>query len=42
MLSANLEELQNEEKRERESFKQQIEELKERCQEKQESVDHLR
>ncbi|EDO40032.1 predicted protein, partial [Nematostella vectensis] len=36
---SNLEELQNEEKREQESFKSQIEDLKTRCQEKQEAVE---
>ncbi|KAK2571769.1 Coiled-coil domain-containing protein 96 [Acropora cervicornis] len=36
---SNLEELQNEERRERESFKDQIEDLKAKCQEKQEIVD---
>ena len=38
VLLANLEELQNEERREKENYKDQIEDLKAKCQEKQEIV----
>ena len=38
VLLANLEELQNEERREKEDYKDQIEDLKAKCQEKQEIV----
>ena len=41
-IPANLEELQNEERRERENFKDQIEDLKAKCQEKQEIVNQAR
>ena len=41
-IPANLEELQNEEGRERESFKDQIEDLKAKCQEKQEIINRTR
>ena len=40
--AANLEDLQNEEKRELENYKIQIEELKEKCVEKQEAVNEAR
>lgn len=40
--SANLEELQNEERREKENYKDQIEDLKAKCQEKQEIVNRSR
>ena len=39
---ANLEELQNEERREKENYKDQIEDLKAKCQEKQEIVNRSR
>ena len=41
-LAANLEELQNEERRETDNFKDQIEDLKAKCQEKQEIVNKVR
>jgi len=42
VVLANLEELQNEERREKENYKDQIEDLKAKCQEKQEIVNRSR